>query len=336
LKNYHQFRPMNKFILVLIGLFLNICTLKAQFIDALTKDITEGKTSDSAKVVAIYDWLTHNVSYDDAHKKTRQGDTILRQEPYNVIALKKATCMGYAKTFREMCRISSIEAFVVEGWAKNPNGMIEREGHAWNVVKINNIWYLLDATWGAGNVSEAQKYFLRDPSVFVENHLPRDPIWQLLDAPISVDCFTKKMDCKLGDLSINYADSIKFWQGLDSLQQIHNQSIRILKFYPKDLMAVRNLADFYVLTSKNKYAEYEKIRKDIKTKKRLPNNKNAILSLLDSAIDNLNSAEIKYQQLVESSTSNVLTDAHLNLNSIQETLKKLDIEKEFVERNFKE
>jgi transglutaminase/protease-like cytokinesis protein 3 len=328
---------MKKVILFLLCLIcFNQNLLKAQFIDVLTKEITDNQTSDSAKVVAIYDWLTHNVSYDDAHKKPREGDTILRQEPYNVIVLKRATCMGYAKTFREMCRISGIEAFVIEGWAKNPNGMIEREGHAWNVVNINNSWYPLDATWGAGNMSEAQKYFLRDPSVFVENHLPRDPMWQLLNAPISMDCFTKNKNCNPDDFQINFADTIRVWRQMDSLQQIHNQSIRILKFFPKDLMAVRNLADFYVLKAKQNYDEYEKIRKDIKAKKRLPNNKNAVLSLINSAIENLNSAEIKYQQLVDNSSVNALTDAHLNLNSVQETLKKLETEKSFIENNFKD
>lgn len=53
--------------------------------------------------------------------------------------------------------------------------------HAWNAVKIDGTWYLMDATWDAGSVGENKlftrnvedySYFLIDPGVFKETYTP--------------------------------------------------------------------------------------------------------------------------------------------------------------------
>jgi hypothetical protein len=315
-------------------------TLRAQSsVVELTRQITEGRASDLAKIEAIYDWLIQNIAYDNARKRQLEGDTMLRQEPYNVVIIRKAVCMGYAKTLREMCRLSGIEAYLVEGYVKSPQGIVQREGHAWNVAKLNNNWCLLDATWDAGLAISEKKYFLRDPSVFIENHLPHDPIWQLLKAPISIKCFQNTSDCNDAVpmfSAFNFADSIRHWQSLDSTQQVYNQSIRILKFNPDDVNALRDLADLYCQKAKQTYSEYKQIRQEVANKKRLPNKKSAVLKLLDTTINYLNSALNNYQKLVKLKSQNTLTDIDLNLDAIQETLLNLANEKAAVAQYFKE
>jgi Transglutaminase-like superfamily len=332
---------MKKLFFTIISLlFLIEIPLYAQSVVSITQEITAEKATDSAKIEAIYDWITQNIRYDDFNKRQREGDTVLRQEPYNVVVFKKAVCIGYAKTLREMCRLSGIEAHVVEGWAKNANGSFEREGHAWNVVKINNNWYPLDATWDAGNgLTVSKKYFLKDPSVFVENHLPRDPIWQLLTALISVNCFIgnlKNCDNEKGNAPFNFSDSIRIWQALDSAQQVYNQSIRILNFNPNDLMALHNLADFYNHKATKTLAEYTQIRKEISDKKRPLKGKTMVLNLLESTANYLYSAQSIYQKLAEKNKKNAYTDAHLNYDSIAELLSVLGIEMAYVRQYFKE
>ena len=325
-----------KLYLIILLIFL-INPLIAQTIAELTQQITQGKTTDSTKVEAIYDWLTHNVSYDNARRRHREGDTVLYQEPYNVVRLKKAVCMGYAKTFREICRLSSIESYVIEGWAKSESGTLEREGHAWNVVKINNNWYLADATWDAGNALESKKYYLSTPSVFVQNHLPHDPMWQLLTTPISVDCFTNKRYCPnistVGNF--NFTDTIRLWQTLDETQQVYNQSLRIVHFNPNDLMPIRELAEYYTLQAKNLYAEYAKIRVEITIKKQGNYPKIAVLDLLNTMTNYLITAQSHYQTLVDKTKHSSLTDAHFNIQLLQDTLNQISEEKKFVERYLK-
>lgn len=50
-------------------------------------------------------------------------------------------CAGYAKTMNYLCNIIGVPCMFVVG--KNSEGA----SHAWNYVKLNDEWYLLDATW---------------------------------------------------------------------------------------------------------------------------------------------------------------------------------------------
>ncbi len=62
--------------------------------------------------------------------------------------------------------------------------------HAWNAVKLNNKWYLCDATWSSGYIDMAtyifeydyvNTYFLQDPIEFNTHHIPLDDSWKLID-----------------------------------------------------------------------------------------------------------------------------------------------------------
>ena len=74
--------------------------------------------------------------------------------------------------------------------------------HAWNAVKINGAWYLLDSTWGAGYTDEQNnfvfdfddEYFLMPPEQFIYTHFPEDAKWQLLSTPISNNEFADLPD----------------------------------------------------------------------------------------------------------------------------------------------
>jgi hypothetical protein len=317
--------------------FLNY-PIYAQSVSELIQQLTMSKTTDSAKVEAIYDWLTQHVSYDNDRRRHREGDTVLYQEPYNVVRFKKAVCMGYAKTFREMCRLSDIESYVIEGWAKSGSGTLDQEGHAWNVVKINDNWYLADATWDAGNTLQPKKYFLCPPSVFAQNHLPHDPMWQLLSAPISVDCFINKRHCNdtSSPNTFNFADTIRLWQKLDATQQAYNQSLRTVHFNPNDLMPIRELAEYYTLQAKNLFAEYSQIRKEITDKKQDNYPKTAVLNLLNTMTNYLKTAQSHYQTLVDKTKHSFQTDAHVNVQLIQETVNQIEEERKFVKRYLKD
>jgi len=62
--------------------------------------------------------------------------------------------------------------------------------HSWNVVKLNNKWYLCDATWSSGYIDEYnvfipeynKGYFLTDPVLFAKSHYPVEEKWLLNDS----------------------------------------------------------------------------------------------------------------------------------------------------------
>ena len=63
--------------------------------------------------------------------------------------------------------------------------------HAWNAVEIDNHWYLMESTWGAGHLNEQNTfkrklnsyYFLPRPNEMIYHHLPEDEKWQFLRTP---------------------------------------------------------------------------------------------------------------------------------------------------------
>jgi len=65
-------------------------------------------------------------------------------------------------------------------------------GHAWNAVKIEGNYHLLDCTWAAGSVDSSSGqftfkfnpyYFLIAPDRLIYSHFPTHPQWQLLPQP---------------------------------------------------------------------------------------------------------------------------------------------------------
>src|SRR5690606_20068656 len=78
-------------------------------------------------------------------------------------------------------------------------------GHAWNAIRLGERWYLADPTWGAGYVNDYTfhkeynaSYFMTPPEVFVTNHMPSDPRWQLLETPLTAGEFLRKPNLRPG------------------------------------------------------------------------------------------------------------------------------------------
>ena len=150
-------------------------------------------TSKKDKVVSIYQWLIRNIKYDRV--AYRNGNKRINRSNQDILKRKKAICWGYSTLFKAMCAEINIPCEVISGYGRitmNAEPDLESPNHAWNSVKIDSIWYLLDATWdsgGIGGVSDFEQkyghnYFLTPPKYFLVNHLPADPNWQLLECPI--------------------------------------------------------------------------------------------------------------------------------------------------------
>lgn len=305
-------------------------------VQQLTLRITENIANDSLKVAAIYKWITDNVAYDRQFRNRVEGDSTLTQEPDYVVTNKKAVCVGYSKLFKEMCRITGIQAVTVEGFTKGDERYVDSDEHAWNVVNIHSNWYLIDATWGASSLLSAKKFFLADPSVFANTHLPHDPLWQLLKQPIGFDCFMYGKKCYDSNISqFNVRDTIQMWISLDSLTKNYNEATRILRYNPIDVRAMRQLAEYYSHNAMEYFRQYAQIRQDIKDKIKQPDNKQAVLALLESATLYLEKSKEQYQRILPFAKKNRYTDAHMNIDVLNENLANIEQEKAFVMKYFK-
>lgn len=115
-----------------------------QVLDAAERVFEECVTpemSDYDKELALYTWLTGNVSYDQAHYE-KKGAPRASYEPYGPLVKGKGVCLGYATAFQLLMDMADIECITVTGAA-----FMSRENHAWNMVRLNGEWYCVDPTW---------------------------------------------------------------------------------------------------------------------------------------------------------------------------------------------
>ena len=106
-------------------------------------------------------------------------------------------------------------------------------------------------------------------------------------------------------------------------------------FNPNDIEAMRGLADYYGQEVVQDYARYAAIRQAVTEKKRLPNNKDAVLKLLNNIENNLKAAQTQYEKIATFAKTGDYTDAHLNAETAGEMLKILEKERAFVVQYFK-
>lgn len=83
------------------------------------------------KIMAIHDWITAHIHYDQ---------TLQRRTAYDALMHRTTVCSGYASLFWHMCQAAAIPCRVVVGTGKF-------EAHAWNLVQLDNHWYHVDSTW---------------------------------------------------------------------------------------------------------------------------------------------------------------------------------------------
>lgn len=161
---------------------------------------------DSIRLRASFIWITENITYDV--KAFQRDDPNAAQLSY-VIKHKKAICLGYASLLKYFCDAFSIECFVVDGFARTgKRGVVLNQGglrsnHAWNAIKINNQWRLLDPTWAAGALDESDEenlvwrkgfnelYYFTAPERFILNHFPRQNRFQLVNTLVHEINFKK-------------------------------------------------------------------------------------------------------------------------------------------------
>lgn len=87
----------------------------------------------------IASYLKENVTYQ-INNKTNQNAA-------NALVFHKAQCSGFAAAFKLIADSLDLWCITVSGEAAaDPKRPAKREAHAWNIVRINNVYYHIDPT----------------------------------------------------------------------------------------------------------------------------------------------------------------------------------------------
>lgn len=256
---------------------------KESSVEKLASHLTKKYGTEREKVRAIYVWLADNVKYSTAtlnNQSLSVEQRLKRQEPEKVLRSKRAVCEGYSNLFKALCDASGLKALMVSGLTKLPNGKLAPTGHAWNLVRVDGSWELIDATWGAGGIngsngkyvkSLSEEFFLPSPGEFIQHHLPHDPLFQLLPKAVDYETFKNNENVPFtsGKVNSNTQEELDNFFDLNDEERQLNTSTRAIEFDPQNGFANFTLSKHYYELA---LASYQRFFKDSKNAfdKKLP------------------------------------------------------------------
>jgi len=181
----------------------------------LTNKLVAPYQDDESKVRSIFVWIASNIEYDQhklakmqksGFKKTRFNGTKEEVKAQRLAQIqgfieetlddKRGVCQDFSWLFQAMCLHTGIECEFVTGAGKTRPTLIGQANipakHAWNAVKMNGKWSLMDVTWSTGMGEKAdfgKGFFNLDPKTMIMSHFPDEEEWQLMDSVYSKNTF---------------------------------------------------------------------------------------------------------------------------------------------------
>ncbi len=81
---------------------------------------------------------------------------------YGALVKNKSVCQGYAEAFYMLCKACGLESEIVSGHTRIYGG----GSHAWNKIKLDGEWYLVDVTWEDPTPCG---WYMYDPPIWEQN-----------------------------------------------------------------------------------------------------------------------------------------------------------------------
>ena len=124
-------------------------------------------SSDYQKLRGVYEYITKNIRYD--YDNLNDNSYHLKHTAYAALMNKTAVCQGYANLFYRLALALDVDARIIAG-----DGVVGNTAgpHAWNIAKLGNKYYNLDATWDEGQTK--YNWFLLSPASFADHYRYED------------------------------------------------------------------------------------------------------------------------------------------------------------------
>lgn len=113
---------------------------------------------------ALHDMLATRVDYVTGAPNAHNA--------YGALVESQAVCEGYAESLQYLLQRVGIQSVEVLGSSINPSTQ-KQENHAWNIVRIDGEYYLIDLTWDDQSKSRflSYAYFNQTTDVFANDHV---------------------------------------------------------------------------------------------------------------------------------------------------------------------
>ncbi|MCD7769155.1 MAG: dockerin type I domain-containing protein, partial [Oscillospiraceae bacterium] len=121
------------------------------------------------KIDAIYEYICSNVTYDYTH--VSDSSYKLQYTAYAALINKTAVCQGYCVLFYRMALEAGLDVRIISG---------NSSSHGWNIVKLGDYYYNVDATWDAANYSYGSYYYFLRCDANFDSHI-RDNSYSTTD-----------------------------------------------------------------------------------------------------------------------------------------------------------
>ena len=141
----------------------NLAAMTSMLEEAVEEGVAAAGDSDDdfERELAVHDWLISRCDYSDGEKD------LLHNTAYGALVQRSAYCCGYACALKLIYDRLGIDCAIVYG-------SVENGDHMWDLVRIGDGWYHLDAMWDDANISYG-------------NDMPFHGYFDLSDADIRAD-----------------------------------------------------------------------------------------------------------------------------------------------------
>lgn len=135
----------------------DVLNAKTQYNSALTafNNQISNLESSAEKVKRANELLSEAITYSFCADNASEASAI--RTAYGAVVNGKAVCEGYARAFKAVMDKQNIECVIVVGYFYDDDGQLEP--HAWNNVRLDGKWYLVDCTMN-DSASDVNKYTL--------------------------------------------------------------------------------------------------------------------------------------------------------------------------------
>lgn len=254
----------------------------------LAYHLTAPFSTEIEKFRAIYTWVSTNVESDhlaylrnakkrnkfkkDPDALNKWNQTFLEKVFKTLLQEQKTVCTGYAYLLKELSTMASIECKIIDGYGRNISsniGQLSIPNHSWNAVRINEKWFLCDATWSSGSYNLSSNkfipyyedgYFLTYPALFATNHYPLDSSWFLMEDTPSIEDFIHAPIIYVGafkhQISPVYPTKL-------NIKIEKDQPITFLVKAPDSLNIEEFIIDITGINGLSKHTEVSRIEKDL-------------------------------------------------------------------------